>query len=71
MVEDVKTDGAIVVGDSIFMMVECNSQDGENEANQQEIEKLFAHPANNLPICKEKEMRYKLYFLRNHTAFLN
>ncbi|MGD0919029.1 MAG: hypothetical protein ABSB22_21500 [Thermodesulfobacteriota bacterium] len=47
-------DRTIVMGDSILMMMECKSQDGERETNEQEINKFSIHQANNLPICKKK-----------------
>jgi hypothetical protein len=31
------------MGDSILMMVECKSKDGENEANEEEMEKFSVH----------------------------
>ena len=31
------------MGDSIRMMVECNSKDGEKKANEQEIGKFSVH----------------------------
>ncbi len=31
------------MGDSILMMVECNSKDGDKEANEQEMGKFSVH----------------------------
>jgi len=31
------------MGDSILMIMECNSKDGEKKANEQEMEKFSVH----------------------------
>jgi hypothetical protein len=54
MVGDKRADRAIGMRDSILMMMECKSQDGERETNEQEINKFSIHQPNNLPICKKK-----------------
>jgi hypothetical protein len=43
MVGDIRADRAIVMGDSICMVMKCKSQDGERKTNQQEIDKFSIH----------------------------
>jgi hypothetical protein len=54
MVGDIRTDNAIVIGDSICMMMECQSQDGEKKASQQEIDNFFIHQPTEV-----KSLRFK------------
>jgi len=50
------------VGDSIRMVMECNSQDRDRKANDQKVDKLFAHQPNNLPISKKLNKVYTVMF---------
>ena len=43
MVGDKRADRAIGMGDSILMIMECESRYEEKEANEQEINKSFNH----------------------------
>jgi hypothetical protein len=48
------TEKAVIMGNSIRMVMKCKSQNRERKANEQEINKLFIHQLNKLPICKKK-----------------
>jgi hypothetical protein len=48
------TEKAVITGNSIRMIMERKSQDRERKAYEQEINKLFIHQLNKLPICKKK-----------------
>jgi hypothetical protein len=54
MVGDIRADRAIVMGNSIRMVMNCKSQNGEGKADEQEIDKFSVHQPNNLPIRREK-----------------
>ncbi len=43
MVGDIRADRAIVMGDSIRMVMKCKSQHGERKAYEQETDKPFIH----------------------------
>jgi hypothetical protein len=43
MVGDIRADRAIVMGDSIRVLMKCKSQNGERNAYEQEIDKLSLH----------------------------
>jgi hypothetical protein len=43
MVGDIRADRAIVMADSIRMVMKCKSQDGEKKAYEQETENPFIH----------------------------
>jgi hypothetical protein len=43
MVGDIRADKAIVMGDSIRMVMKCKSQDGQRKPYEQEIDKLSPH----------------------------
>jgi hypothetical protein len=62
MVGDKRADGAIVMGNSIRMVMKCKSQDRERKANEQEVGKFSIHHPNNLSISGEKSMGCTLYF---------
>ncbi len=47
MVRDIRADRAIVMSNSILMMMKCKSQNRERKANEQEIDKFSIHQANN------------------------
>jgi hypothetical protein len=54
MVGDGRADRAIVMGNSILMVVKWKSQKREGKANEQEIDKFSIHSPKNLPIPREK-----------------
>ncbi len=43
MVRDKRTERAVVMGDSILVMMKCKPQDGERKANDQETDKFSVH----------------------------
>jgi hypothetical protein len=49
-----RADRAIVMGNSIRMVMKCKSQDGEKKAYEQEGGKFSIHQPNNIPVRREK-----------------
>jgi hypothetical protein len=49
-----RADRAIVMGNSIRMVMKCKSRDRKRKANKQTANKLSVHRPNNLPIGIEK-----------------
>jgi hypothetical protein len=54
MVRDIRADRAVVMRNSIRMVMKCKSQDGEGKANEQEVGKFSIHQPGNLSISGEK-----------------
>jgi hypothetical protein len=54
MVGDKRANRAIVVGDSILMVMKCKSQNRDRKTNKQEADEFSVHQPNNLPVRREK-----------------
>ena len=54
MVGDKRADRAIVMGNTIRVVMKRESQDGEGKANEQEGDEFSVHQPNNLPLHREK-----------------
>jgi hypothetical protein len=63
MVGGIRADRAIVMGDSIRMVMKCKSQDGERKAYEQETDKPSFHNALiNQLVKKSKWGRHRIYW---------
>ena len=54
MVGDKRANRAIVVRDSIRVMMKCKSQNRERKTNKQEADEFSVHQLNNLSVRREK-----------------
>ena len=54
MMGDISADGAIVVGDPIFMVMKRKSRNRERKAKKEEADEFSVHQSNHLPVRREK-----------------